>query len=208
MHLLHMAISDSTSQVRVTPPDLLSRESQHFHSLCMVLPVGPYKKRMAAVATAGPVSPLAAVSHRVGRKRKRQWHASRIMPPEADAALIGRFVVESFLKRVKKGLQELGKLSTQELNTRGYRKDSYGLLWTNKERLYIPKVEDLRHDCIAAVHSHPTSGHYALRRTLKKVREVFYGKDRNRMLQSSFVTVTPVNESRLLDRSHKGSCSL
>ena len=52
--------------------------------------------------------------------------------------------------------------------------DAEGLLWTREDRLYIPKVKTLRDHCIAAVHSHPTSGHYGLRRTLEKVREVFF----------------------------------
>jgi hypothetical protein len=83
-------------------------------------------------------------------------------------------VVESFFARVRKGLEALSKVSVKELDARGYKKDSDGLLWTKDDRLYIPKVEDLREDCINAVHAHPTSGHYGVRRTLEKVREVFF----------------------------------
>ena len=93
----------------------------------------------------------------------------------ADDAMVERSVVERCLTRVKNGLKSISALSINELSTHGFKPmDADGLLWTKQDQLYIPKVETLRDDCIVAVHSHPTSGHYGLRRTLEKVREVFF----------------------------------
>lgn len=167
------------------PADPLSRAPQHFACFCQVLPVGPYSVRMSAVpagvrvptmaAVATPRAHLLAAAAAPGRlKRKRKRKASQVVPAMSDDALVGRFVVESFLTRVAKGLEKFTTLPDKELHSRGYRKDPDGLLWTESNQLYIPKVEDLRDDCIAAVHSHPASGHYGLRRTLEKVREVFF----------------------------------
>lgn len=153
------------------PADPLSRAPQHFACFCAVLPAGPYSTRLGHVATGGPRNLLASA---VVTKRKRKRKTAQVAPEVSGDAMVGRFVVESFLARVKEGLKLVETLSTNELKKRGYRKDSDGLLWTTKEQLYIPKMADLREDCIAAVHSHPTGGHYGLKRTLEKVREVFF----------------------------------
>jgi RNase H-like domain found in reverse transcriptase/Reverse transcriptase (RNA-dependent DNA polymerase)/Integrase zinc binding domain len=157
--------------------DPLSRAPQHFACMCTVIPAGPYKGRgvhMGAVATGVHRGFLVSTALPTKGKRKRKRKASQLVPEVSDDALIGRFVVESFLTRVRKGLDGMSKLSAKELDARGYKRDADGLIWTKQDLLYVPNVESLREDCISAVHAHPTSGHYGLRRTLEKVREVFF----------------------------------
>lgn len=91
-----------------------------------------------------------------------------------DHALVGKFMVTGFMRRLRQAYGKMNRLTDERLALLGLRRDDSGMLWTRDERLYIPNVEELRAQCIGAVHDHPMGGHYGVARTRAKVKEVFH----------------------------------
>ena len=81
----------------------------------------------------------------------------------------------NFVSRLLAGyLADANSVSVASQRTHGMHCDSDGLYWTSAHRLVVPAHDDLHHDCIESVHSHPFSGHYGVARTLHKAQEIFY----------------------------------
>lgn len=169
--------------------DPLSRAPQHFNALFCVIGAD---KRVGNMVRA----PVACALDRPRRKRKgtcaskggsEVGNARKATPdvadtPEAEVVpndvIIGQFFVPGLLDRIRKSYGDLNNLNKRELKSRRLRKDDSGLLWTTVssygEQLYVPEDESLRRECISAVHSHPTGGHFGVQRTKAKVKEVFH----------------------------------
>jgi hypothetical protein len=87
---------------------------------------------------------------------------------------VGGYHVNDLVQRLREGYKPMLLLTAEQLKLQGLSRDEQGMLWTTKQQLYIPKVGDLRKDCIEAVHSPPYAGHYGVVRTRHKVKEIFY----------------------------------
>jgi hypothetical protein len=91
-----------------------------------------------------------------------------------DRQVVLDAIEHDFIKRVKLGYRLDSELSKECRDEDSYRRDNDGLYWTNKEQLVIPDYDDLREECLHAVHAHPYAGHYGINRTLKKAQEIYF----------------------------------
>jgi hypothetical protein len=102
-------------------------------------------------------------------------------PSALEATVLERYVVDDFEQRLGRAYHNMQRFALASLAM--YKPNSHGLYWTSGTQLFVPVGEDvcetthidnLRKDCIEAVHALPTPGHYGVHRTLHKLQEVFY----------------------------------
>lgn len=92
---------------------------------------------------------------------------------EEEVQAVSQTLAQDFTQRVKAGYASQSASSADAAAKLCARKDRDGLCWTAQEQLIIPDHEDLRWQCIEAMHVHPYAGHYGANRTLRKVQEIF-----------------------------------
>jgi hypothetical protein len=104
------------------------------------------------------------------RHRKSDRQAFLVLV-ERNLRVMGRLQVDSFYTRLREGYQATPFVSQ---GIQVSEPDEKGLRWTEAKQIFIPDFDDLRSDCIDAVHAPTFSGHFGIFRTYKKLQEVFY----------------------------------
>ncbi len=94
----------------------------------------------------------------------------------ADSILdqVGSFVVQNLTDRLRVAYAAARKDPQQKQTFSTLTADKKRLYWTANELLWIPQHENLQSDCVEAVHSHPYSSHYGVRRTYHSLSRKFY----------------------------------
>jgi hypothetical protein len=96
---------------------------------------------------------------------------------------VWNFVRENLFKRVGQGYSK-DKTSESAVYPRQLCVDAQGLRWTSNEQLSIPNWQNLRFECLEAVHKHPFAGHFGAQRTLEKANLLYYWPNMARDIQS------------------------
>ena len=183
--------------------DPLSRAPQHFGMLCVLVPPASVSAKLCVSGVkrkVRPISRFATEQYAERMNRRSGSHgggsAARKQSPESpsqvrrasgtvhdlpetagsveDHALVGKFIVQSFMTRLRAAYNKMESFSSDRLKALGMLRDASGMIWTKDERLYVPDEDALREQCIAAVHDHPMGGHYGIARTKAQVKQVFH----------------------------------
>lgn len=137
-------------------------------------PVVPKRQRAVAPHGGSEAKAVPIADSALARRDSELQNQPRLAENTEDNMQIGKFMVNSFVQRLQDGYGNMNDLSTESLAKIGLYRNSDDMLWTKDERLFVPKVGDLRDQCISAVHDYPMGGHYGVLRTKTKVKEVFY----------------------------------
>ena len=142
------------------------------------------------------------------RKRKRvtfedtartEAVAAAAEPPSQD---LSGPEYSSFLERCRKGYAEdpwfRHASHTEELTA----KDG---LWWHKDRLVIPDWDNLRSECMEAVHDAPFSGHLGVRKTLKQADRIYWWPTLSKDVTSYVTTCDMCQRNKARNEKPAGS---
>lgn len=87
---------------------------------------------------------------------------------------VGCFLMKNLLARLQPGYSAALADAQQHHIFSSLKTDENGCFWTQDDRLFVPNFDNLRADCIEAVHAHPYAGHYGVRRTHHLLSRTFY----------------------------------
>jgi hypothetical protein len=87
---------------------------------------------------------------------------------------MGAFVMKSLIARFEEGYTAARADSHQQSMLVALTANFAGVYWTSDTKLWVPEYDNLRHDRLDAVQSHPFAGHYGVRRTHHLLSRMFY----------------------------------
>ena len=87
--------------------------------------------------------------------------------PEEDIEVAAQFTLENFTSRIQKGCEELTPPASTAFRTED-------CLYYQGDCIYIPDYDNLRKECFEAAHSHLWSGHFGVRKTLKRLQSAYW----------------------------------
>jgi hypothetical protein len=141
--------------------DTISRAPQHLRA-CVV--TRPRQPRAAIATLPGDESPAASSFDLL-----RSADVS-----ESVLDQVGSFVIENLIARLKKGYAAARADPQQRSALATLTVDTAGIYWSPDTQRWVPDCDNLRDDCVDAVHSHPYAGHYGVRRTHHVLSRTFY----------------------------------
>ena len=93
-----------------------------------------------------------------------------------EKQVVVKFSLENFYSRIKKGCKEMTPPASTEFR-------SEDCLYYQGNCIYIPDFDHLRHECFEAAHSHLWSGHFGVRKTLKRLQAAYWWPNMQRNVE-------------------------